>query len=335
MRGISKSALRDSPVLHPIHPLYPYLTCPTCTQLIKPGFGVSESGAEFGETNIPGKLDKDYTWPNTTAIQTLRDDGMNIFRVPFLMERLVPSEMTGSLDQAYLKGLKKVFPILPGSIWENRANCCSDCCVYNGERGVCGAGSAQLWTIVRSHPWSGGLVSTGTDDNSSGNIISSTDNFQAFWKTVAGEFASNNKVIFDTSKPSSPVQPSPNPRPSLSANRTCCTTTDTDTDTTRQRIPRHAADPRPNPQPSRHQRNPGIWRQNPAHLHRRQLVHGCVEMDHRKRQPEDPNRPVRQPRLRNAPVSRLGRVRDSGGVREREHRPRAHAEGHAVAEDEW
>lgn len=39
---------------------------------------------------------------------------MNIFRVPFLMERLVPGEMTGSLDQAYLEGLKKVpshFPL--------------------------------------------------------------------------------------------------------------------------------------------------------------------------------------------------------------------------------
>jgi endoglucanase len=26
-------------------------------------FGASESGAEFGNTAIPGRLDKDYTWP--------------------------------------------------------------------------------------------------------------------------------------------------------------------------------------------------------------------------------------------------------------------------------
>jgi hypothetical protein len=32
-----------------------------------------------------------------------------------------------------------------------------------------------------------------------GNIISSTTNFAAFWKTLATEFASNEKVIFDTS----------------------------------------------------------------------------------------------------------------------------------------
>lgn len=33
---------------------------------------------------------------------------MNIFRVPFLMERLVPDSLTGSLDSTYLKDLKTV-----------------------------------------------------------------------------------------------------------------------------------------------------------------------------------------------------------------------------------
>lgn len=33
---------------------------------------------------------------------------MNIFRVPFLMERLVPSKMTGTLDSTYLSDLKSV-----------------------------------------------------------------------------------------------------------------------------------------------------------------------------------------------------------------------------------
>jgi hypothetical protein len=32
-----------------------------------------------------------------------------------------------------------------------------------------------------------------------GNIITSTTDFGAFWKTLATEFASNEKVIFDTS----------------------------------------------------------------------------------------------------------------------------------------
>jgi endoglucanase len=28
-------------------------------------FGVNESGAEFGNTALPGQLGKDYTWPPT------------------------------------------------------------------------------------------------------------------------------------------------------------------------------------------------------------------------------------------------------------------------------
>lgn len=30
--------------------------------------GVSESGAEFGNTALPGRLGKDYTWPDHNAI---------------------------------------------------------------------------------------------------------------------------------------------------------------------------------------------------------------------------------------------------------------------------
>ena len=56
------------------------------------GVGVSESGAE------------------TSKIQVLRDDGMNVFRIPFLMERLAPNQVTGSLDATYLKDLKSVRP---------------------------------------------------------------------------------------------------------------------------------------------------------------------------------------------------------------------------------
>jgi endoglucanase len=53
-------------------------------------------------------LGTDYTWPVTSKIQVLRDAGMNIFRVPFLMERLVPGSITGTLDATYLADLKTV-----------------------------------------------------------------------------------------------------------------------------------------------------------------------------------------------------------------------------------
>jgi endoglucanase len=50
----------------------------------------------------------DFIFPDTSTIQTLINDGMNIFRVQFLMERLTPNGMTGSFDSAYLKNLTTV-----------------------------------------------------------------------------------------------------------------------------------------------------------------------------------------------------------------------------------
>lgn len=77
------------------------------TNFINIGFGAAESGAEWG-SNIPGTLGVDYIWPNTSAVQILLDQGLNIFRIPFLMERLVPTNMTGPFDQAYLSDLASV-----------------------------------------------------------------------------------------------------------------------------------------------------------------------------------------------------------------------------------
>ncbi|KAF4240098.1 hypothetical protein CNMCM8980_006834 [Aspergillus fumigatiaffinis] len=122
--------------------------------------GVNESGGEFG-SSIPGTLGTDYTWPDTSKIQTLRDAGMNIFRVPFLMERLVPSSMTGTPDATYLSDLKKTVEFITDS---------------------------GAYAVLDPHNYG----------RYSGSIISSTSDFQAFWKTVASEFASNDKVIFDT-----------------------------------------------------------------------------------------------------------------------------------------
>ncbi|CAG8189406.1 unnamed protein product [Penicillium olsonii] len=123
--------------------------------------GVSESGAEFGEGNIPGTAGTDYAWPATSSIQTLRKAGMNIFRVPFLMERLVPSSMTGTADATYMAALKKTV----ATITEGGA-----------------------YAVLDPHNYG----------RYSGSVISSTDDFKTFWKNVATEFADNDKVIFDT-----------------------------------------------------------------------------------------------------------------------------------------
>ncbi|KAJ5683375.1 endo-beta-1-4-glucanase B [Penicillium macrosclerotiorum] len=124
-------------------------------------FGTSESCAEFGNQNIPGVLGTDYTWPDTSTIKTLYDGGMNIFRVPFMMERLVPGTLTSSPDATYLQSLKSTVEYIT---------------------------SIGAYAIVDPHNFG----------RYYGNIITSTSDFAAFWTTVATQFASNDKVIFDT-----------------------------------------------------------------------------------------------------------------------------------------
>ncbi|KAJ5081216.1 hypothetical protein N7456_013454 [Penicillium angulare] len=124
-------------------------------------FGASESGAEFGSGNIPGVLGTDYIWPDTSTIQTLYDAGMNIFRVPFLMERLVPNTLTSSPDATYLADLKSTVDFIT---------------------------SIGAYALVDPHNFG----------RYYGSIINSTSDFAAFWTTVATQFVSNDKVIFDT-----------------------------------------------------------------------------------------------------------------------------------------
>ncbi|GIC92460.1 uncharacterized protein Aud_008926 [Aspergillus udagawae] len=124
-------------------------------------FGSNESGAEFGSGNIPGVLGTDYIWPNTTAIGILRKAGMNIFRVPFLMERLVPNNMTGTPDATYMADLVSTINYIT---------------------------STGAHAIVDPHNFG----------RYYGNIITSTSDFAAFWTTVATQFKDNDLVIFDT-----------------------------------------------------------------------------------------------------------------------------------------
>lgn len=86
---------------------------------------------------------------------------MNVFRVAFLMERLVPESMTSTPDATYLADLKKTVNFITDS---------------------------GAYAVLDPHNYG----------RYSGSVITSTDNFETFWKTVAAEFASNEKVIFDT-----------------------------------------------------------------------------------------------------------------------------------------
>ncbi|KAF4627312.1 hypothetical protein G7Y89_g10837 [Cudoniella acicularis] len=123
-------------------------------------FGVDESGAEFAPTTLPGTLGTTYEWPSTTSIGTLMGKGMNAFRIPFLMERIAPGTITATLDATYLSGLQTVVSFITAK---------------------------GGYAIIDAHNY-------GRYDQ---NIITSTSDFQTFWKNVATEFATNDNVVFD------------------------------------------------------------------------------------------------------------------------------------------
>ncbi|KAF6831955.1 endoglucanase 3 [Colletotrichum plurivorum] len=124
-------------------------------------FGTNEAGAEFGETNLPGVLAKDYTFPDTAKIDTLIAQGYNTFRMGFRMERLAPGGLTSKFDADYLAGLRKV----ASHITAAGANVALD-------------------------PHNYGRFA--------GSIITDTAAFKTFFVNLATEFKSDAGVIFDT-----------------------------------------------------------------------------------------------------------------------------------------
>ncbi|KAH7625774.1 glycoside hydrolase superfamily [Sordaria sp. MPI-SDFR-AT-0083] len=123
--------------------------------------GVNQSGAEFGNKDLPGQLGKHYTWPVQSTIDTLIGKGFNTFRVPFMMERLVPNKLTGSVNTTYSQGLESIIRYIT---------------------------SKGAYAVVDPHNFG----------RYYDKVITDVDGFRAWWATTAKLFASNDHVIFDT-----------------------------------------------------------------------------------------------------------------------------------------
>ncbi|KAF8149888.1 endoglucanase [Crassisporium funariophilum] len=125
-------------------------------------FGVNESGAEFGNTKWPGVLGTDYTWPSPSSIDFFVAQGFNTFRIPFQQERMSPpaTGLTGAFNATYLNGLKTIVTYITGK---------------------------GAFALIEPHNFM----------RYNNAIITSTSDFQTWWKNLANEFKSNSKVIFD------------------------------------------------------------------------------------------------------------------------------------------
>ncbi|MEE9428793.1 MAG: glycoside hydrolase family 5 protein [Paracoccaceae bacterium] len=67
--------------------------------------GVNLAGADFGYDVLPGKFGVQYTYPNADEVDYFMSKGMNVFRLPFLWERLQPN-LFADLDEAELARIR-------------------------------------------------------------------------------------------------------------------------------------------------------------------------------------------------------------------------------------
>ncbi len=67
--------------------------------------GVNLAGADFGTGNLPGTFNTDYTYPTHQEVDYFISKGMNVFRLPFMWER-IQNDQNGPLNQEELARIK-------------------------------------------------------------------------------------------------------------------------------------------------------------------------------------------------------------------------------------
>ena len=124
--------------------------------------GVNLAGPAFAPQNVPGVLGTDFVYPTHDEVDYYASEGVNVFRLSVLMERVEHSQ-DGPLDSAELARIDDV---------------------------VNYAASKGIKTILDPHNFG---QAWGNDIGSSGTPASS---LTTFWSKLAAHYASNPNVIF-------------------------------------------------------------------------------------------------------------------------------------------
>ncbi len=74
-------------------------------QNIVPKYGITLCGAEFGEYNLPGKINEDYTYPTATDIDYFVSKGVDLIQLPIKWER-VQHNLGKALDETELSYIR-------------------------------------------------------------------------------------------------------------------------------------------------------------------------------------------------------------------------------------
>ncbi|KAK2593451.1 hypothetical protein QQS21_008824 [Conoideocrella luteorostrata] len=144
--------------------------------------GVSESAAERGQGKYPGVWGEDFRFPNENAIDALIDEGYNIFRVPFAMERVAYPSMTSSLQTDYLNNLTSIINFI----------------TKKGKHAILEPHNFGRYNIndddnfTAALKWMKGIFGNHSD------VFKDTAVFKTFWENLARAFRDNDRVIFTT-----------------------------------------------------------------------------------------------------------------------------------------
>lgn len=126
--------------------------------------GVVLCGAEFGEKQLPGKLNTDYTYPTVDEINYFASKGFNPITLPFKWER-VQRNIGSELDSAEIQRMKKFL---------------SDC------------DSANIKVILTLQNFA--VYTSNSKDYLLGSRHLSFDTYKDFWKKMASAFSDCHNI---------------------------------------------------------------------------------------------------------------------------------------------
>ncbi|EIM82017.1 endoglucanase 1 [Stereum hirsutum FP-91666 SS1] len=148
--------------------------------------GVAESGGEFGVfsssatpgTGLPGRFDVDYAFLNEAISQFVDVDKINLFRIAFLMERMVPVEngLGSNFNETHFGFFKDAVDFVT---------------VTKGAYAILDPHNYMRYNDPSQQPNTGSIIGDTTDP-----AAATTAQFQEFWAELASRFADNEKVIF-------------------------------------------------------------------------------------------------------------------------------------------
>ncbi len=154
--------------------------------------GVNLSGAEFGQTSLPGTYGSSYTYPTSAEVDYYTNKGMNTFRLPFRWERLQQTP-NATLNATELSRM---------DTFVNYATSKGDYVLidpHNFDRYYPSSGNQQSST----NGLVGGTVAdsqssyNSLNGGTSGNVVITNAMFANFWGQIAAHYANNSHVIFD------------------------------------------------------------------------------------------------------------------------------------------